>query len=141
MVKDANGKVISGSVDFLAHPTFAADVTAVGMHIHSGDATVAGPVTISSGLSAGNPRAVKATGDTIRLQAQFAATDTAALATINGMLADPSHYYFNIHTTDFPGGAIRGQLQSASPLFLLGPMTSDVEIPSPGVSASGNAVV
>src|SRR5215475_1359041 len=131
LVRDSSGKVTSGSVDFIAHTTFPADVTVTGMHIHSGAAGVAGPVTISSGLSAGNNRPLKATGDVMRYQAQFASTDTAALATINGMLADPSQYYFNIHTTDYPGGIIRGQLQSAIARFLMGPMTSDVEVPNP----------
>src|SRR5690348_8294587 len=50
MVKDSSGKITSGSVDFLAHATFPADVTVTGMHIHSGAAGVAGLVTISSGL-------------------------------------------------------------------------------------------
>ena len=141
MVRDSNGKIISGSVDFLAHATFPADVTLTGMHIHSGAAQVPGPVTISSGLTAGNNRPFKATGDLVKLQGQFAATDTAALDTINGMLKDPSQYYFNIHTTDNPAGVIRGQLQPAIATFLLGPMTSDVEVPNPNVTASGTAVV
>lgn len=141
LVRDSSGKVISGSVDFIAHATFPTDVTITGMHIHSGAAGVPGPVTISSGLTASNNRPFKATGDSMKYQAQFASTDTAALDTINGMLANPANYYFNIHTTDFPGGVIRGQLQAAEARVLLGPMTSDVEIPNPGVSASGNAVV
>jgi len=141
VVRDSSQKVISGSVDFIAHATFPADVTVTGMHIHSGAAGVAGPVTITSGLTAGNNRPFKATGDSIVLQGQVAATDAAALATVNGMLSDASQYYFNIHTTDFPGGVIRGQLQPAIATWLMGPMTSDVEIPNPGVAANGNAVV
>jgi uncharacterized protein (TIGR03437 family) len=141
MVRDSSGKIISGSVDFLAHATFPTDVTLTGMHIHSGAAGVAGPVTISSGITAGNNRPFKATGDLVKLQAQFTASDTAAIDTINGMLKDPSQYYFNMHTTDNPNGVIRGQLQAAQATFLLGSMTSDVEIPSPGVTASGTAVV
>src|SRR4051795_13547047 len=78
-VSDSKGNIISGSVDFIAHPTFPEDVTVTGMHIHSGAAGVAGPVTISSGLTAGNNRALKATGETLKLQAQFVASDTAAL--------------------------------------------------------------
>src|SRR3979411_3001781 len=47
IVRDsATKKIISGSVDFLAHPTFPEDVTVTGMHIHSGAAGAAGPVTI-----------------------------------------------------------------------------------------------
>jgi len=36
---------------------------------------------------------------------------TATSATIAGeILADPEAFYVNVHTTDFPGGAVRGQL-------------------------------
>jgi uncharacterized protein (TIGR03437 family) len=141
MVKDSSGKIVSGSVDFLAHPTFPADVTVTGMHIHSGAAGVAGPVTISSGLTAANNRAVKATGDVLKLQAQFGPNDTAALATVNGMLDDPTKYYFNIHTTTYPGGVIRGQLIPAIGRYLIGSMTSAEEVPNPNVTASGTAIV
>lgn len=141
MVKDSSGKIVSGSVDFLAHPTFPADVTVTGMHIHSGAAGIAGPVTISSGLTAANNRAVKATGDLLKLQAQFGANDTAALATVNGMLTTPNQYYFNIHTATYPGGVIRGQLVPAIGGFFIGSMTSAEEVPNPNVTASGTAVV
>src|SRR5262249_18320083 len=61
-------------------------------------------------------------------------------ATINGMLTDPSQYYFNIHTTQYPAGVIRGQLQAAIGTFLIGSMTSADEVPNPNVPASGTAV-
>lgn len=69
---------------------------ALSAHIHEGDAGVNGPIVItlagpdSSGLSRGCVQA-----------------DHALLLMI---LADPSHYYVNVHNTDFPSGAIRGQL-------------------------------
>src|SRR5215471_4211310 len=141
MVKDSSGKIVSGSVDFLAHATFPADVQVTGMHIHSGAAGVAGPVTINSGLTAASNRVFKATGDMLKLQAQFGANDTAALATINGMLQDPSQYYFNIHTTTYPNGVIRGHLVKGMGVFLIGSMTSGEEVPNPNVPASGTAVV
>ena len=45
----------------------------------------------------------------------FEQTDYAApLATTTGadLCANPSAYYVNYHTTAFPGGAIRGQLEN-----------------------------
>src|SRR5215831_1748504 len=111
------------------------------MHIHSGAAGVVGPVTINSGLTAASNRVFKATGDMLKLQAQFGANDTAALATINGMLQDPSQYYFNIHTTTYPNGVIRGHLVKGMGVFLIGSMTSGEEVPNPNVPASGTAVV
>jgi uncharacterized protein (TIGR03437 family) len=141
MVRDGSGNIVSGSVDFIAHATFPADVVLTGMHIHSGPAGVAGPVLISSGITAGAGIPFKATGDSVRLQAQFASGDTAVIAAINGMLTDPGKYYLNIHTTDHPGGAMRGQLQAAAAKFFLGTMSSDNEVPPPGVAAAGTAVV
>lgn len=34
----------------------------------------------------------------------------APVALIKAIAANPSSYYFNVHTDDFPGGAVRGQL-------------------------------
>jgi hypothetical protein len=74
---------------------------AVAAHIHAGASGVAGPVVIplttpgSDGTSSGC---------------------TAAARTIVGkILKTPASYYVNIHTAEFPGGAIRGQLTGTSP--------------------------
>jgi uncharacterized protein (TIGR03437 family) len=141
MVRDSSGNIISGSVDFTARPTFPVANTVTGMHIHAGAAGVMGPVTINSGISATNPAAVMPTGTVLKYQTQFTSTDTASLATINGMLDDPSQFYFNVHTTDFPGGAIRGQLQRATVKFLTGAMSNLNEVPPVTVSATGTAIV
>jgi hypothetical protein len=39
----------------------------------------------------------------------------ASDADLDAILANPAGYYVNIHTADFPNGAIRGQLTTASP--------------------------
>jgi CHRD domain len=65
-------------------------------HIHVGASTVAGPVLIglappdATGVSSGCVSAPK--------------------ATIRAILKNPAGYYVNVHTSDFPAGAIRGQL-------------------------------
>jgi CHRD domain-containing protein len=63
-------------------------------HIHRGAAGINGPVvigfdvnTLSGGSAAGVDQGL-----------------------INEILANPSGFYVNVHTSDFPGGAIRGQL-------------------------------
>jgi len=47
-------------------------------------------------------------------------------AIIKSILADPSGFYVNVHTADFPNGAIRGQLMPAVR------MTGAQEVPGPG---------
>lgn len=68
----------------------------IGAHIHAGTADVAGPVVVplsppdESGTSKGCVEADE--------------------ALIRDIFKNPTNYYVNVHTTDFPGGAIRGQL-------------------------------
>ena len=69
---------------------------AIGAHIHVGDAGENGPVVVplippdASGVSSGCEEVSR----------------ELALAIIQ----DPEDYYVNVHTEDFPAGAIRGQL-------------------------------
>ena len=69
---------------------------AIGAHIHVGDAGTNGPVVVAltppdaSGVSSGCAQVSR----------------ELALAIIQ----NPENYYVNVHTTDFPNGAIRGQL-------------------------------
>jgi CHRD domain len=75
------------------------DITlpAIAAHVHVGRAGVAGPIVVpitppdADGTSAGCVTGV----------------DAQLLRQIR---RDPRQYYVNIHTTDFPGGAVRGQL-------------------------------
>jgi hypothetical protein len=69
---------------------------AIGAHIHLGDAGENGPVVVpldppdASGVSSGCAEVSR----------------ELALAIVQ----DPDDYYVNVHTEDFPSGAIRGQL-------------------------------
>lgn len=73
---------------------------AAAAHIHAGTADVAGPVVVpftapdEQGASAGCTSGVDA-------------------ALIQDILANPGGYYVNVHTSDFPAGAVRGQLSEA----------------------------
>jgi hypothetical protein len=69
---------------------------AVAAHIHRGSAGTAGPVIIP--LRTPNSKG-KARG-----------CAKASRARVRAILARPSRYYVNVHTRDFPGGAIRAQL-------------------------------
>lgn len=73
-------------------------------HIHSGIFGVAGPIVVDLSPTFGTGCA---TG-----------TVTGVSSTlISQILANPSAFYVNVHSTEFPNGAIRGQLGNASPLL------------------------
>lgn len=70
-----------------------------GAHIHIGAEGVADDVVVNLDPFSGDITGNKVT--------HCVTTDPATAAAIIG---NPSGYYVNVHTTDFPGGAIRGQL-------------------------------
>ena len=72
---------------------------AAAAHIHEGARGVAGGVVVP--LTAPD--------------ANGTATGTAAVdaALMQRMMDNPAGFYVNVHTTDFPGGAVRGQLAAA----------------------------
>jgi hypothetical protein len=65
-------------------------------HIHSGAVGVPGPVVV--------PLTAPGAGGT----SSGCVNSTRAL--VAAILGNPAGYYANVHTSDFPGGAIRGQL-------------------------------
>ncbi len=141
VVRDAGGNIVSGSVDFNVNYTFPGEVTFTGLHIHSGPAGVNAPVTVNTGLSASNSVTDSTGRGSISRQAQVLSTDTTGLATLRGLLDDPSQYYANLHTTVNPGGVIRGQLQRARMTVLMGMMSPRNEVPPVDSPASAVASV
>jgi hypothetical protein len=73
---------------------------AVAMHIHKGAPGASGPVVIPLATPSA---AGKAAG--------CAAASRTLVASI---LANPAGYYLNVHTSQFPNGAVRGQLSGTS---------------------------
>jgi len=140
VVRDADGQVVSGSVDFDVSYTFPGEMTFTGLHIHSGAAGVNGPVTVDSGISGSNPVNDPDGRGTIRRQGQ--ATSEAALNTLRGLLENPQNYYVNLHSTTNPAGVIRGQLQRADMVVLMGLMSPLNENPPiTSTNASGVASI
>lgn len=88
----------AGSITFIAYAQNIASITA--SHIHRGAAGITGPIIIpfnqpfTNGVSSGTLNGI-------------------APSFLAEVIANPPGYYFNVHTTDFPGGAIRGQLRPA----------------------------
>jgi CHRD domain len=80
--------------------TVANIATPMAAHIHKGRKFENGPVVV--------PLPHPSSGDPGASSGCVPVTDAALLADIQ---AHPKAYYVNVHTEDFPGGAVRGQLK------------------------------
>lgn len=100
----------------LSYTISVKDITlpAAAAHIHKGAAGANGPVVI--GFSVVPDAAGMASG-----------TATAEAAIIADIRANPQNYYVNVHTSDFPNGAVRGQLGGMG-------ATAPVTLPATGAS-------
>jgi len=76
-------------------------------HIHTGAAGVNGGIIVNSQLSAATAIATPAGSASF----ERSGIDADA-ATINGIIANPAGFYFNVHTALNPGGVARGQLRA-----------------------------
>jgi hypothetical protein len=74
---------------------------AIGSHIHFGAKSVAGNIVVPF---FGDAR--KASGKGV----DQSCTTVQDVAVLNGLRNNPQNYYVNVHTKQFPKGAIRGQL-------------------------------
>ena len=134
--RDAGGTITSGVVIFDVAYQFPGAITLTGFHIHSGAFDANGPVVINSGLS-GTPD----TDGTGSLSFTTPTLTTAAqLAALTGLVATPHLYYINLHTSDFPGGAIRGQCTSET-FFYKATMLPSNEVPAVTLNASASVLV
>ena len=110
--RNAVGAATSGTVVFDVTHNFPASTTFTGLHIHTGNSTVAGPVSINTGITGAAP-VISASG-VGNIYRTVDVSSTAALTALQGLLATPSGFYINLHTTANGGGAVRGQLGSAA---------------------------
>ncbi len=101
-------------------------------HIHEGAAGVAGPVIINliglGGVFVNGTMTV-----TVPVPADVALR----------MVQNPANFYVNVHTTQFPGGAVRGQLAfvSGGPVTYSAELRGANEVPPTGSSAFGGAFI
>ena len=95
-----------GSIDFVLAINNKSDETFNRAHIHKAAAGVNGPIHWDF-LEAGVP--VASIGGQPAILRGVAVPRAAAV--LSDLLAHPDLYYVNLHSTAFPGGAIRGQLR------------------------------
>jgi hypothetical protein len=79
-------------------------------HIHTGFSNQAGGVFIDFG----NPETLRS-GNTLS-----GTVSNLSSANMTTVLANPAAFYFNIHTPDFPGGAVRDQVPEPGGLAACG---------------------
>jgi len=105
VTRDAANAITGGTANFSVNLTgFPANTTLTGAHIHTGVAGVNGGVLVNTGLT--NGEVVLASG-----AGSFTKNGIAVNATnANNIVGGASGFYFNVHTTVNPGGAVRGQL-------------------------------
>lgn len=106
---------------FCYHSSLSAG--AVAAHMHQGAFGVNGGVVIGLASSAPNTW----TGSGVLTPAQATTLNTGGM-------------YFNVHTTTFPGGEIRGQIVESRSTRYAGVLSGAQEVPPNGSAATGTAV-
>jgi hypothetical protein len=105
VTRDAAGAITGGTVDFNGTLTgFPAGTAINAAHIHPGVAGSNGGVLVNTGLTPGEITLPNGSGNLVK--SGVALTVEQA----NQIIANPAAFYFNVHTSVNPGGAVRGQL-------------------------------
>ncbi len=89
--------------------------TPIAAHIHRGVVGVAGPIVVTLGPPVGG--------------SSSGCLENLDRGLLNEIAQNPSAFYVNVHTTEFPGGAIRGQLALAR--TALAPAVAPALAPTP----------
>ena len=94
----------------LCYNLMVANITlpAAAAHIHEEMPGAAGPVVVTLGTPDGTGGAAGCAADGDFNLANSGDPDIATL--LADIVANPGDYYVNVHTSDFPAGAVRGQL-------------------------------
>jgi uncharacterized protein (TIGR03437 family) len=109
-IRNADGSVANAVVIFDENPRFPTGTTFTATHIHDQVAGQNGPVTVDSKLSSTPILVADGIGNIFRA---VTVTAAGALSSLNDLILAPEKHYLNLHTTQFPGGAVRAQLNSA----------------------------
>jgi len=103
--RDASGSITGGTATFTVNLSgFPAGTVLSAAHIHQAPAGQNAGVAINTGLSSGEVTLSTGSGSFTKSGVNV----SAALA--NALVSNPGGFYFNVHTTLNPAGAVRGQL-------------------------------
>ena len=105
-------ELVEAWVNFHIEYFFDLPQNLVAMHIHKGRFFEAGPVVISSRMTRVDDARVG------ELWFQVEVTAPEGLAAIEGIFGDSEAFYLNLHSTEFPGGVLRGDLQTKEISYL-----------------------
>ena len=109
--RGSSGTITSGTVAFEVDYRFPAGTTITGLHVHKAARGSNGPIVIDSGIGTVTAITNAAGRGTLFRVAAIGGSDSAGLATLESLIADPTQYYVNVHTATHPDGALRGQLE------------------------------
>ena len=141
-VLDDAGNLKSGSVEFRVTFRFPGATTVTGLHIHNGPAGSNGNIVIPTDINGSDksvPVDASGRGVIVRQVAFGTGSGQPSLDIINDLVKNPQNYYANIHTTENPGGAMRGQLLRGESTVLMGIMSPANETP-PIANSKASAV-
>lgn len=135
--RDAAGTITGGSVNFLTNFKFPSGVTITGHHIHEGAATVNAPVVINPSLSGSQTQYPGGAG-MLNITAGSANAEV-----LKRLLAKPSAFYVNLHTSANLAGAIRGQVVKLTEKLAVSVEmnTASENPPVTNVTASGTGTI
>jgi hypothetical protein len=106
VVRDAAGVITAATADFQVSLTgFPAGTTLTAAHIHNARAGSNGGTINNLGIAAGE--FVLANGSVTFTKSNI---NFVQVNQVQNMLNDPAGFYFNVHSTNNPGGVARGQL-------------------------------
>ncbi|MBM3759867.1 MAG: CHRD domain-containing protein [Acidobacteria bacterium] len=136
VVRNAAGRVMSGTVDFTLRYQFPGEVTFTGLHIHRGNAGTNGPVVIDTRITAASP-IVEASGRGEIARTAEIAAGSASVEVLEDLIRNPGGYYLNLHTTANPGGAVRAQMARAQRRVYGTVLSPENEVPAVTSQAQG----
>lgn len=140
--RDASGNITGGSATFVGQVQFPGPVTITGLHIHEAPAGTTGSVVIGTNISTANPQVLPSGAGIVTAPT----VENINPAVLQRLLANPTNFYVNLHTTTHPGGAIRGQLvRTEETLTNTVALTPGQEVPpvttGPDANANGTATI